>query len=71
VAAARRAGDLARTRYEAGFVNYFEVIDAQRTLLATERASTQLGAQRLLASVALIKALGGGWTNPAAIASAH
>jgi len=71
VAAARRAGDLARTRYEAGFVNYFEVIDAQRTLLATERASTQLGAQRLLTSVAFIKALGGGWTNPAAIASAN
>lgn len=71
VVAARRAGDLARTRYEAGYVNYFEVIDAQRTLLATERAATQLGAQRLLTSVALIKALGGGWTNPAAIASAN
>ncbi|HEY5553067.1 MAG TPA: efflux transporter outer membrane subunit [Opitutaceae bacterium] len=69
VAAARRAGDLAQTRYDAGYVNYFEVIDAQRTLLATERASTQLGAQRLLTSVALIKALGGGWTNPATVAS--
>jgi multidrug efflux system outer membrane protein len=71
VAAARRAGDLAQTRFDAGFVNYFEVIDAQRTLLATERAATQLGAQRLLTSVALIKALGGGWTNPAVIVSAH
>jgi multidrug efflux system outer membrane protein len=71
VASARRAGNLAQTRYDAGYVNYFEVIDAQRTLLTSERAATQLGAQRLLTSVALIKSLGGGWTNPAAVASAR
>lgn len=63
VAAARRAGELAQKRYDAGFVNYFEVIDAQRTVLASERASTQLGAQQLINSVALIKALGGGWKS--------
>jgi len=61
VAAARRAGTLAQTRYDAGFVNYFEVIDAQRTVLNAERAAAQLSAQRLVTSVALIKALGGGW----------
>ncbi|HWA24333.1 MAG TPA: efflux transporter outer membrane subunit [Lacunisphaera sp.] len=61
VVAARRAGDLARTRYEAGYVNYFEVLDAQRTVLGAERAATQLTAQRLVNSVSLIKALGGGW----------
>ena len=65
VAAARRAGALAQTRYDAGFVNYFEVIDAQRTVLAAERAATQLGAQRLVNSVGLIKALGGGWERGA------
>jgi multidrug efflux system outer membrane protein len=65
VAAARRAGTLAQTRYDAGFVNYFEVIDAQRTVLAAERAATQLGAQRLVNSVGLIKALGGGWSRQA------
>lgn len=68
-AAARRAGELAQKRYDAGFVNYFEVIDAQRTVLAAERASTQLGAQQLVNSVALVKALGGGWDRPAAVAS--
>lgn len=62
LASARRAGDLARTRYDAGFVNYFEIIDAQRTVLATERASAQLTAQRLNTNVFLIKSLGGGWT---------
>jgi len=62
VEAARRAGALAQKRYDAGFVNYFEVIDAQRTVLSAERTSAQLAAQRLNNSVTLIKALGGGWT---------
>ncbi|HWL16645.1 MAG TPA: efflux transporter outer membrane subunit, partial [Opitutus sp.] len=65
LASARRAVGLAQTRYDAGFVSYLEVIEAQRTALATERAATQLTARRLNASVALIKALGGGWHRPA------
>lgn len=69
VAAARRAGELAQTRYDAGLVNYFEVIDAQRTVLTAERASAQLSAQRLVNSVGLIKALGGGWERPASVAA--
>ncbi len=64
LAASRHAASLAQVRYDAGYVAYFEVIDAQRTALATERASAQLTAQRLNTSVALIKALGGGWQNP-------
>lgn len=68
VAAARRAGALAQTRYDAGYVAYFEVIDAQRTVLAAERAATQLAAQRLVNSVALVKALGGGWSRPPLVA---
>lgn len=63
--AARRAASLAQTRYDAGFVSYLEVIDAQRTSLATERASTQLATQRLTTGVVLIKALGGGWSSTA------
>jgi multidrug efflux system outer membrane protein len=61
---ARRAAVLAQTRYDSGYVAYLEVIDAQRTTLATERASAQLAAQQLNTSVALIKALGGGWHVP-------
>jgi multidrug efflux system outer membrane protein len=60
----RRAAELAKTRYEAGYVSYLDVVDAQRTELGNERASAQLFAQRLNASVALIKALGGGWSAP-------
>ncbi len=66
--ASRRAAAIAQRRYDSGFVSYLEVIDTQRTALATERADAQLAAQRLTASVALIKALGGGWTVPAPVA---
>lgn len=60
-ASAERAAALARTRYEAGTSPYLDVIDANRTALAMQRATAQLSGQRLTASVSLIKALGGGW----------
>jgi multidrug efflux system outer membrane protein len=62
VAQSRRAAQLAKTRYDAGYVSYLDVVDAQRTELINERAAAQLAADRLNASVALIKALGGGWS---------
>lgn len=65
LAAAQRATQLAQTRYDAGYVSYLEVLDAQRTALAVERAATRLAGRRLNTSVALIKALGGGWHAPA------
>jgi len=61
LAAARRAAARAHTRYDAGYVSYLEVIDAERTVLLLERATAQLSARQLNARVALIKALGGGW----------
>jgi len=64
VASARRAADLATQRYTAGIVSYLEVVDASREALQTERANTQLAGQRQIAAVQLIKALGGGWSEP-------
>ncbi|MEW6307185.1 MAG: efflux transporter outer membrane subunit [Verrucomicrobiota bacterium] len=61
VANSRRAAGLAGERYRAGIVSYLEVVDADRVALQAERASAQLSGQRLIASVQLIKALGGGW----------
>jgi multidrug efflux system outer membrane protein len=61
LASARRAAGLAQVRYDAGYVSYFDVVDAQRTALATERASAQLSGQRFVTSIALIKSLGGTW----------
>lgn len=57
----RQAADLAGERYRAGIVSYLEVVDAGRVALQAERASAQLSGERLIASVQLIKALGGGW----------
>ncbi|MFA6962809.1 MAG: efflux transporter outer membrane subunit [Opitutaceae bacterium] len=64
VASARRGAELSQKRHDAGYVSYFEVVDAQRTALAVERADAQLAGQRWITRVALIKALGGGWSQP-------
>ena len=61
LAALQLASRLAQKRYDAGASSYFEVIDAQRTLLTTQRASVQLQGAKAVGMVALIRALGGGW----------
>jgi multidrug efflux system outer membrane protein len=63
VTSARRASELATDRYRSGIVAYIEVVDASRDTLTAERANAQLTGQRLIASVQLIKALGGGWSE--------
>lgn len=67
VISSRKAVSLSRTRYEAGYVGHLELIDSERVALSVERAQTQLKAQQLVATITLIKALGGGWTPPAPI----
>ncbi|HEX7052637.1 MAG TPA: efflux transporter outer membrane subunit [Burkholderiales bacterium] len=62
VQAARRAVELTTNQYEAGVVSYLNVISAQATLLANERTAANILGRRLGASVALIAALGGGWS---------
>ncbi|HJV42100.1 efflux transporter outer membrane subunit [Caulobacter sp.] len=62
-AAAASALDHARKRYQAGYVAYLEELDAQRGLLATELALSQVREARLQNAVALYQALGGGWTE--------
>jgi outer membrane protein, multidrug efflux system len=61
VTEARLAAQLADERYRNGIVSQLEVLDANREELQTERAKAQLSGQRLIASVQLVKALGGGW----------
>jgi multidrug efflux system outer membrane protein len=62
--AADRALLVAQARYERGVSNYLDVTDAQRSALQADRAGAQIATQRLLASVAVARALGGGWTAP-------
>jgi multidrug efflux system outer membrane protein len=61
VADARGAMEIATNRYEAGLVGYLDVLFAQSTLLANERVAAQIRGQRIVATVVLVKALGGGW----------
>jgi multidrug efflux system outer membrane protein len=60
-AAAGRALVIGEQRYAQGSVNFLDVLDAQRVVLADEPVSAQLAGQRLQATVNLIKALGGDW----------
>ena len=62
VQSAQRAASLSNTRYRAGHVAYFEVIDAERQVLASQRSATQVERERALATVALVRALGGSWS---------
>lgn len=65
LAQARRALTLAERRYRAGADSLLTLLDAQRTLYAAQDGAVQLQALGLQASVALYKALGGGWSRPA------
>jgi NodT family efflux transporter outer membrane factor (OMF) lipoprotein len=61
VAAARRAVDVTLNEYRAGTVVYTSVITEQTQLLSAEQAALSVQQSRLIASAALIQALGGGW----------
>ena len=61
VVSARRSAELAQKLYEAGRSSYLELLDAQRNLAAVERTAVQLRGSRAVTTVALIRALGGGW----------
>lgn len=62
VQAARQAVELTNNQYQAGVVSYLNVLSAQTTLLANQRSAVDILGRRLTASVALIMALGGGWS---------
>jgi len=58
---AEQALAIATNQYRAGTVSYLNVIAAQNTAFGAERNAIALLGTRLSDSVALIKALGGGW----------
>ncbi len=59
--ASREALSIAEWRYTSGLTSYLDVLDAQRTLLATEVAESRTLLFQLVAVVQLYRALGGGW----------
>ncbi|WP_456361660.1 efflux transporter outer membrane subunit [Pseudomonas syringae] len=60
---AQSAFQIAESRYEAGAEDLLTVLETQRTLYAAQDLNVQLRLQRLQASIALYKALGGGWNS--------
>ena len=65
-AAAESTYDLSTQRYKAGLGTYLTVLNAEATVLAQRRQSADLQARGLDAQIALIRSLGGGYTNPGA-----
>lgn len=58
---ARSAFQIAESRYQAGAEDLLTVLETQRTLYTAQDLNVQLRLSRLQASIALYKALGGGW----------
>ena len=61
VEATSGALDQAQYRYKAGIVTYLEVVVAENAALAARLSAADIQVRRMIASVQLVKALGGGW----------
>lgn len=61
VHAARESERITINQYQAGTLNYINVTTAQAAALTAERSAIDIRSRRLVATVALVKALGGGW----------
>ena len=65
MSSASRAFDIASDRYQGGVATFLDVITAQQTLLTNQREAVQIQGQQFATAVFLVKALGGGWSQPA------
>ncbi len=63
VASSQDTQQLAQERFDKGLTNYLDVVDAERTVLQTRLALSQIEAQQRVSFAALAKALGGGWSG--------
>ncbi len=65
VQAAHQSLDISTYQYKAGVVDYLQVITAQTVALQDEISTVNIHTRRMVASVLLIEALGGGWNASA------
>ncbi|HEV8110953.1 MAG TPA: efflux transporter outer membrane subunit [Burkholderiales bacterium] len=61
VQGASRTTALSDTRYRNGYVSQLELLDAQRSELRNRRQALQVRSAQYQSTVALVRALGGGW----------
>jgi multidrug efflux system outer membrane protein len=66
VTSASRATVLSESRYRHGLDSQLELLDARRSELGNRRQALQVRSSQYQATVALIRALGGGWDAPGA-----
>jgi outer membrane protein TolC len=59
----------AQFRYEGGIATYIEIVVAENAALSARLAAADIQLRRMVASVQLIRALGGGWNAPVAPAA--
>jgi NodT family efflux transporter outer membrane factor (OMF) lipoprotein len=61
VQSAQQALDIVTNQYKSGTVDYLNVLTAQTTAFTAEQKLANIAGQRMVSSVGLVKALGGGW----------
>ena len=61
VSFASRSTSLSDVRYRNGYVSQLDLLDAQRSELRNRRQEVQIRSAQYQATVALVRALGGGW----------
>ncbi|GGK34127.1 efflux transporter outer membrane subunit [Pseudomonas koreensis] len=69
--AARDSLRLTQNQYKAGLIAYIDVVVVQATALSNERTVLNILQSRLIASVQLIAALGGGWDGNLEVSDNH
>lgn len=71
VQSSERATHLSDVRYRNGLVSQLELLDARRNELRNRRQALQVRTAQYTATVALIRALGGGWDRAEQLASSR
>jgi outer membrane protein, multidrug efflux system len=64
-AANSRAKAITQSRFTNGLISQLEMLEAGRTQLESARDAVRNKFARYVATIGLVRALGGGWTNPA------
>jgi len=61
VTSSSRSTALSEVRYRNGYVSQLDLLDAQRSELASRRQALQVRSAQYQSTVALVRALGGSW----------
>jgi len=65
VTASEKSVEILNNQYRAGIVNYQSIVIVQASSLENQRSALNILSRQLVSSVALVKALGGGWSSEA------